>query len=240
MATRCSCPVVMLPRARTKKAMPRASMQHNSHAEPSRASTPSYKFLTASKVWFLITTQEIIFLRIRRRLLPWLVVPRFIYQVFEDQAMGIVCYMDGKGEVVCEGYDEGPRFSRWSSKDTYHQRYYNTRQNLISSNFAEQIKFHFVFGLGTETIIRFPTSHKWSFELPEMMTTFTKSFTNKTNIWIGKWVCLHGKVPDRYRGIPIAVSLCCKHGWFACFMMKGWFLIAKFFVYISVIISTWY
>ncbi|XP_008797356.1 uncharacterized protein LOC103712576 [Phoenix dactylifera] len=43
-------------------------------------------------------------------------------KVFEDQAMGIVCYTDGKGEVVCEGYDEGPRFSPWSSKDTYHQR----------------------------------------------------------------------------------------------------------------------
>jgi hypothetical protein len=31
------------------------------------------------------------------------------FQVFEDQLRGIVCYRDDKGEMVCEGYDEGPR-----------------------------------------------------------------------------------------------------------------------------------
>ncbi|KQK19170.1 uncharacterized protein LOC100841409 [Brachypodium distachyon] len=30
-------------------------------------------------------------------------------KVFEDQMRGIVCYRDDKGELVCEGYDEGPR-----------------------------------------------------------------------------------------------------------------------------------
>ncbi|KAF0902031.1 hypothetical protein E2562_011852 [Oryza meyeriana var. granulata] len=30
-------------------------------------------------------------------------------KVFEDQLRGIVCYRDDKGELVCEGYDEGPR-----------------------------------------------------------------------------------------------------------------------------------
>uniref|UniRef100_A0A0E0L8W3 Uncharacterized protein n=1 Tax=Oryza punctata TaxID=4537 RepID=A0A0E0L8W3_ORYPU len=30
-------------------------------------------------------------------------------KVFEDQLRGIVCYRDDKGEMVCEGYDEGPR-----------------------------------------------------------------------------------------------------------------------------------
>ncbi|XP_006655873.1 uncharacterized protein LOC102704708 isoform X2 [Oryza brachyantha] len=30
-------------------------------------------------------------------------------KVFEDQLRGIVCYRDEKGELVCEGYDEGPR-----------------------------------------------------------------------------------------------------------------------------------
>lgn len=29
--------------------------------------------------------------------------------MFEDQVRGIVCYRDDKGELVCEGYDEGPR-----------------------------------------------------------------------------------------------------------------------------------
>ncbi|TVU12225.1 hypothetical protein EJB05_45858 [Eragrostis curvula] len=30
-------------------------------------------------------------------------------EVFEDQLRGIVCYKDEKGEMICEGYDEGPR-----------------------------------------------------------------------------------------------------------------------------------
>ncbi|XP_051147663.1 uncharacterized protein LOC127262865 [Andrographis paniculata] len=29
--------------------------------------------------------------------------------VFEDKTSGIVCYKDENGEIVCEGYDEGPR-----------------------------------------------------------------------------------------------------------------------------------
>uniref|UniRef100_A0A0E0K611 Uncharacterized protein n=1 Tax=Oryza punctata TaxID=4537 RepID=A0A0E0K611_ORYPU len=29
--------------------------------------------------------------------------------VFEDQVRGVVCYRDEQGEVICEGYDEGPR-----------------------------------------------------------------------------------------------------------------------------------
>ncbi|KAF8730186.1 hypothetical protein HU200_017159 [Digitaria exilis] len=29
--------------------------------------------------------------------------------VFEDQVRGMVCYRDDRGEVICEGYDEGPR-----------------------------------------------------------------------------------------------------------------------------------
>ncbi|KAK6914624.1 hypothetical protein RJ641_019741, partial [Dillenia turbinata] len=30
--------------------------------------------------------------------------------VFEDTSSGIICYRDENGEIVCEGYDEGPRF----------------------------------------------------------------------------------------------------------------------------------
>ncbi|KAG8072663.1 hypothetical protein GUJ93_ZPchr0006g42956 [Zizania palustris] len=33
-----------------------------------------------------------------------------VRMVFEDQVRGVVCYRDDKGEVICEGYDEGPRF----------------------------------------------------------------------------------------------------------------------------------
>ena len=34
-----------------------------------------------------------------------------IYQVYEDENMGIVCYTDENGELVCEGLDEGPRLT---------------------------------------------------------------------------------------------------------------------------------
>ncbi|CAL5051529.1 unnamed protein product [Urochloa decumbens] len=30
-------------------------------------------------------------------------------KVFEDQLRGILCYKDANGEMICEGYDEGPR-----------------------------------------------------------------------------------------------------------------------------------
>ncbi|KAJ1281343.1 hypothetical protein BS78_04G298900 [Paspalum vaginatum] len=34
---------------------------------------------------------------------------RSIKTVFEDQVRGVVCYRDDRGEVICEGFDEGPR-----------------------------------------------------------------------------------------------------------------------------------
>ncbi|RCV06648.1 hypothetical protein SETIT_1G179900v2 [Setaria italica] len=30
-------------------------------------------------------------------------------KVYEDQLRGIICYRDENGEMICEGYDEGPR-----------------------------------------------------------------------------------------------------------------------------------
>ncbi|KAJ1390764.1 hypothetical protein SESBI_37171 [Sesbania bispinosa] len=42
-------------------------------------------------------------------------------KVYEDQSQGIVCYQDEHGEIICEGYDEGPCFQR-ISKPTYHPR----------------------------------------------------------------------------------------------------------------------
>ncbi|KAI3521311.1 hypothetical protein L2E82_16396 [Cichorium intybus] len=39
-----------------------------------------------------------------------------LQKVFEDKSSGIVCYKDDKGEVICEGYDEGPRLpEHWFS-----------------------------------------------------------------------------------------------------------------------------
>nr|CAD1822561.1 unnamed protein product [Ananas comosus var. bracteatus] len=43
-------------------------------------------------------------------------------KVFENQQMGIVCYRDKHGEVICEGFDEGPRLSRENSGGDNHQR----------------------------------------------------------------------------------------------------------------------
>lgn len=39
-------------------------------------------------------------------------------KVFEDKSNGIVCYKDENGELICEGYDEGPRFSQQISRFT--------------------------------------------------------------------------------------------------------------------------
>ncbi|GMI77835.1 hypothetical protein like AT3G14280 [Hibiscus trionum] len=40
-------------------------------------------------------------------------------KVFEDQSAGVICYRDENGEMVCEGYDEGPRFRQ---QTFYHLR----------------------------------------------------------------------------------------------------------------------
>ncbi|XP_042442222.1 uncharacterized protein LOC122027341 [Zingiber officinale] len=41
-------------------------------------------------------------------------LPRGI-KVFEDQEMGVTCFRYENGEIVCEGFDEGPRFVRSDS-----------------------------------------------------------------------------------------------------------------------------
>ncbi|MBA0568833.1 hypothetical protein Golob_006300 [Gossypium lobatum] len=42
--------------------------------------------------------------------------------VFEDQSQGVICYRDENGEIVCEGYDEGPRFPQLIPGKSYHLR----------------------------------------------------------------------------------------------------------------------
>ncbi|WOK92080.1 hypothetical protein Cni_G00771 [Canna indica] len=33
-------------------------------------------------------------------------------KVFEDKDLGVICFRNENGEIVCEGFDEGPRFDR--------------------------------------------------------------------------------------------------------------------------------
>ncbi|MED6204746.1 hypothetical protein PIB30_011718 [Stylosanthes scabra] len=40
-------------------------------------------------------------------------------KVYENKSEGIVCYEDERGEIICEGYDEGPCFQR-IPKANYH------------------------------------------------------------------------------------------------------------------------
>ncbi|KAL5224130.1 hypothetical protein ABZP36_010769 [Zizania latifolia] len=34
-----------------------------------------------------------------------------VNKVYEDKSMGILCYTDESGELICEGLDEGPRLT---------------------------------------------------------------------------------------------------------------------------------
>ncbi|KAK7397501.1 hypothetical protein VNO78_18676 [Psophocarpus tetragonolobus] len=40
-------------------------------------------------------------------------------KVYEDRSEGIVCYQDEHGEIICEGYDEGPCFQRIPEPTNY-------------------------------------------------------------------------------------------------------------------------
>ncbi|KAG9459775.1 hypothetical protein H6P81_004283 [Aristolochia fimbriata] len=43
-------------------------------------------------------------------------------KVFEDHSRGILCYRDADGELICEGYDEGPRFYQPAKQKLYSNR----------------------------------------------------------------------------------------------------------------------
>ncbi|GAB4841912.1 hypothetical protein Ancab_011868 [Ancistrocladus abbreviatus] len=58
----------------------------------------------------------------RKESLTFQIRSSFRDQVFEDHSKGIVCYKDDKGEIVCEGLDEGPRFHNWFPSTPYHTR----------------------------------------------------------------------------------------------------------------------
>ncbi|XP_062155599.1 uncharacterized protein LOC133863596 [Alnus glutinosa] len=43
-------------------------------------------------------------------------------KVFEDRSNGIICYSDESGEIICEGYDEGPRLQQQIPMTACHPR----------------------------------------------------------------------------------------------------------------------
>ncbi|VAI27609.1 uncharacterized protein LOC119307520 [Triticum dicoccoides] len=45
-----------------------------------------------------------------------------VNKVYEDKNMGILCYTDENGELVCEGLDEGPRLTRRDMEKLSHER----------------------------------------------------------------------------------------------------------------------
>ncbi|KAG7025927.1 hypothetical protein SDJN02_12425 [Cucurbita argyrosperma subsp. argyrosperma] len=51
-------------------------------------------------------------------------------KIFEDQSEGVICYTDENGEIVCEGYDEGPRLHQNHLEKGNHHRSTRTT-NLI-------------------------------------------------------------------------------------------------------------
>ncbi|KAK4267135.1 hypothetical protein QN277_023958 [Acacia crassicarpa] len=59
-------------------------------------------------------------------------------KVYEDQSEGIVCYQDENGELICEGYDEGPRFQR-TPKPTSHLRDAEIR-DILQQNWINIVK----------------------------------------------------------------------------------------------------
>ncbi|XP_058109030.1 uncharacterized protein LOC131252182 isoform X2 [Magnolia sinica] len=83
MAIRCSFPCLGIPCSSdmNKNHVTKVSMAHQSHVPPKRTSTTIIRSFKIKN------------------------------KVFEDQSSGIVCYIDDAGEVICEGYDEGPRYS---------------------------------------------------------------------------------------------------------------------------------
>ncbi|KVI05825.1 uncharacterized protein LOC112510454 [Cynara cardunculus var. scolymus] len=88
-----------------------AHAHHNPNPNPNP--TPS----STSKRIFMLSTTQNPSSHIRSNIK--------LQKVFEDKSSGIVCYRDDKGEITCEGYDEGPRLHRhqhlgsfsWNQRD---------------------------------------------------------------------------------------------------------------------------
>ncbi|KAG6575412.1 hypothetical protein SDJN03_26051, partial [Cucurbita argyrosperma subsp. sororia] len=70
-----------------------------------------------SRIWMLKPTKFPL-----KKSLPLQIRSSIKNKVFEDQSEGVICYTDENGEIVCEGYDEGPRFHPNLPEKGNHQR----------------------------------------------------------------------------------------------------------------------
>ncbi|XP_022992434.1 uncharacterized protein LOC111488739 isoform X2 [Cucurbita maxima] len=70
-----------------------------------------------SRIWMLKPTKFPL-----KKSLPLQIRSSIKNKVFEDQSEGVICYTDENGEIVCEGYDEGPRFQPNLPEKGNHQR----------------------------------------------------------------------------------------------------------------------
>ncbi|PRQ51740.1 hypothetical protein RchiOBHm_Chr2g0147821 [Rosa chinensis] len=62
----------------------------------------------------------------------------FREEVFEDRSNGIICYKDARGEIICEGYDEGPRYHHQN------QRIVNQSRDAEILDLLQQRWFNFM------------------------------------------------------------------------------------------------
>uniref|UniRef100_A0A9I9DV78 Uncharacterized protein n=1 Tax=Cucumis melo TaxID=3656 RepID=A0A9I9DV78_CUCME len=77
----------------------------------------SVSFKPVTRIWMLKPTRFPL-----KNSLPLRIRSSIKNKVFEDQSEGVICYADENGEIICEGYDEGPRFHQNVSEKGNHQR----------------------------------------------------------------------------------------------------------------------
>ncbi|KAJ7963359.1 Chromodomain-helicase-DNA-binding protein like [Quillaja saponaria] len=61
-------------------------------------------------------------------------------KIFEDQSQGVICYTDDSGEIICEGYDEGPRFQQQVSRPSCHPRDVEIMDLLLQKGWLQIVK----------------------------------------------------------------------------------------------------
>ncbi|KAF5466279.1 hypothetical protein F2P56_016220 [Juglans regia] len=61
-------------------------------------------------------------------------------KVFEDRSNGIICYRDDSGEIICEGYDDGPRFQQHTPRTACHPRDVEIFDLLLQQSRLQMVK----------------------------------------------------------------------------------------------------